>query len=189
MTMQTLIGGGSPKETPRSMTTTTTASQPDEDVNTPLDADLEPSGEGLLSIKKEIESLDFIELVRYPKKGSIIAILSDRKMQNKKSIDKLLMDVLMPQMTTAFLSGDLPLLPYFLFRLVLPHQVALEQAEIAHQKFLSKGLLSELELVGQLMNMEGQIKERGDIRKVIMKIGSYHPPLATFLMNVMKTNN
>lgn len=135
------------------------------------------------SYKERIDNGEFMDLVKRPLAGSAISTFTNRGMQNKKSVDKWMSSKFMPQVGMVLMNDDIPVSLYVLFRLVMPHNLAVEYAEKYNKEFLQPGSCSEFDLISALTGV--QVGGRKDMLKVVQKIGTYHPSLTGFFKSLM----
>lgn len=133
------------------------------------------------------EALDvmWVDLVRSPQPGSVIAFLSNHKNRTKTILMSFMFERIMKDLGTLWMSSSTPMDLYLLYRLTCPHPVAVAVAEYIEKSHLkAKPDTNVLELVGQLADVE--VKDRQDLRKVFGRVTQYHPAIGDWVLDVFK---
>lgn len=126
----------------------------------------------------------WIDLVRSPQKGSVIAFMSNHKNRTKTSVQSYMWERLSKDVSTLWMSSDTPLDLYILYRLVCPHPVAVTVSDYLQKHVLAKGKMDVLKLIGELSEVD--VSNRTDLRKVFGRVTQYHPAIGDWILDVFK---
>jgi len=130
------------------------------------------------------EKRDFKDLLRRPPAGSLLKrFLSCKK---KEDLERVLAKFLKEDLLATYFNPDVILLPYVLFRFVLPHSSAISLAE--HFRVALPKDPTDSVVLERLSKVIGEkLEDRGDIKKIFMKMQSYHPQLTGMLQSIIGT--
>lgn len=136
----------------------------------------------------DIQSLN--DLIIHPLPGSLIMVFKDPMKRTKNHVVKFATDSFVPNLVPILFSDDVPMEMYVIFRIVLPHKKAVAVAE-------KIGVLAKqhnipvTQVLAQISGMD--IKNRSDLKQILVKVMNYHPHIATVLksfftkMNIVST--
>jgi len=148
-----------------------------------LDTDVEDIDyESMEKYNKIVNDKSFMELVKQPLPGSVIATFKDRKMRNSKEMDKWFKHSFLKKTMAVIITSATSIPLYVFFRLVMPHAIAIEKAEEVTKMQKDR----DLDDYDVLSGMTGEeIRSRTDFKKIIMKVGMYHPELINHFQSLM----
>lgn len=128
----------------------------------------------------DIKSLD--DLLIHPQPGSIIMAFKDPQRRSKAHMLKFATESFLPNIAPILFSDDIPMEMYVIFRIVLPHKRALAVAEKIGKISRESGV-KPVEILSQISGLD--IKDRSDVKKVLLKALNYHPHIGQVLSSFL----
>lgn len=171
--LREILGGDDDTEDAKSTTKTNQGAEIlSEEESRPFIKELEGEDANIDDIK------DLDDLLKHPKPGSIILAFQDPKRRTKAHLVKFATDSFLPNLAPIMFSDEVPMEMYVIFRLVLPHKKALAVAEKIGQ-LAKESKMTTTQVLAEISGLD--IKSRGDLKKILMKVINYHPHISSTL--------
>ena len=108
-------------------------------------------------LRSQISHKDYVDMLKQPLPGSIIATFKNRTMRNKRSAETWFKKHFLKKILVLFMSPKTSIPIYVFLRLVMPHALAIETAEDL-TKQMDEFSLDEWDLISRMSGEE--IKDR-----------------------------